>query len=257
MISNKTVKDIYKTSVGNLLRNATGQHKGRLPTQFSRGESPHLWEGQHNAGCNRHLTVFKEYEIIPEYCFSCYKITFEPRNVIELFKLMVVLEQLKLPKDNTRKCMVEGRTDVPGFYKGFIYCRDYEDSLNILKNVKKIVEKEIAQDFPVRVKRGCSEYAVSYPEYANLEPEEGVMRYGDDWKEVETRAEKELRFNVNTSMLDSHNQEGYTKRDAMIMLSWVKYAATIGDDSYLKLTEREVPRMSGLKRPFIFSSQIT
>ncbi len=33
------------------------------------------------------------------------------------------------------------------------------------------------------------------------------------------------------------------------MLTWLKYAATIGDPSYLKITERPVPKFQNLKRP--------
>ena len=78
-------------------------------TQFFRGVDPLSWENQHPDGCKRHLSVFDEFNIIPKYCFNCYKVLIEPRTVVELFKLMMVIEELDLPGDNTRKCTLETR----------------------------------------------------------------------------------------------------------------------------------------------------
>ncbi len=50
--------------------------------------------------CERHIAIFKRYNIIPEYCFGCYKVQVEPRNVMELMKLFVVFDNIKLPNDN-------------------------------------------------------------------------------------------------------------------------------------------------------------
>ena len=38
-------------------------------------------------GCYRHKGIFNEFNIIPKFCFSCFKIQIEPKNVMELFKL--------------------------------------------------------------------------------------------------------------------------------------------------------------------------
>ena len=37
--------------------------------------------------CDRHKSIFEDHNVIPEYCFGCYKVQIEPRTVLELFKL--------------------------------------------------------------------------------------------------------------------------------------------------------------------------
>ncbi len=72
--------------------------------------------------CDRHFEVFNTYNVIPKFCFGCYKIQINPKNIIEFFKLYIVFDHLKLEKNNTRKCMIELRSSTGGVYKGFIYC---------------------------------------------------------------------------------------------------------------------------------------
>ena len=71
--------------------------------------------------CRRHMSIFEKHDIIPEFCFGCYKVQVEPRSIIELIKLFIVFDQLELNENNTRKCMVELRPYISGFYKGLIY----------------------------------------------------------------------------------------------------------------------------------------
>ena len=35
--------------------------------------------------CNRHFKVFNTFNVIPKFCFGCYKILINPKNIIELF----------------------------------------------------------------------------------------------------------------------------------------------------------------------------
>ena len=64
--------------------------------------------------------MFEQFNVIPKYCFNFYKVLVEPRTVMELFKLMTVIERLDLPNHNTRKCTVENRNEVSNTYKGLI-----------------------------------------------------------------------------------------------------------------------------------------
>jgi len=87
--------------------------------------------------CNRHLEVFNNFNAIPEYCFGCYKVQVEPKTIIELFKLYFVFDQLQLPQNNSRKCLVELRPEISGTYKGLIYCFNLNEANEIfiiLKN---------------------------------------------------------------------------------------------------------------------------
>jgi len=165
---------------------------------------------------------------------------------------MVVFEKLKLPKDNTRKCIVETREQVSGAYKGFIYCRGIEEGEEILKIVKKVLSEEISKIIPVTLKRGCSEYPLVYPEYAQIGHPMTAMEYKEEWQEYEDLFDRDLLVNTRLTASDTHNRPGYTLQDAQIMLAWLKYAATIGDISYLKISGLVLQPFSNIKRPSPF-----
>ena len=62
-----------------------------------------------NLNCDRHKKVFNKHNIIPKYCFSCFKVQIELKEVSQLIKLFFIFNYLKLPKDNIRKCFIELR----------------------------------------------------------------------------------------------------------------------------------------------------
>ena len=67
--------------------------------------------------CTRHMQIFRNFNIIPKFCFGCYKVQVEPRSLLDLMKLFVVFDRVELPEDNIRKCMVEVRPEISGFYR--------------------------------------------------------------------------------------------------------------------------------------------
>ena len=81
-----------------------------------------------NLNCNRHKKVFNKYNIIPKYCFSCFKVQIELKEVSQLIKLFFIFNHLKLPKDNIRKCFIELRENVNGNYKALIYCSSVDEA---------------------------------------------------------------------------------------------------------------------------------
>lgn len=195
------------------------------------------------------MLVFRTFNIIPKYCFDCYKIFIVPRNVVELFKLMITFDRLKLPSDNTRKCTVETRPQISGAYKGFIYCQSFEEGKEVLNTTQKIISQEISSKVPVSLKRGCSEYSLAYPEYSQFkEGNKPVMEFKDEWQEYEDFADKNnLAGHFAPLPFDTYNHPGFNVPDALVMLFWIKYAATIGDLSYLKITELPMPKLQGLQ----------
>ena len=42
------------------------------------------------------------------------------RFLIDLIKLLAVFDEIKLDRNNTRKCMIERRSEIPGFYKAYL-----------------------------------------------------------------------------------------------------------------------------------------
>ena len=113
--------------------------------------------------CDRHFLVFNTFNVIPEYCFGCYKVQIGLRNVMELFKLYFIFDKLNLENNNPRKCMLEMRSKVPGSYKGYIYCFALSEANEIQKQLTDMLNKMINKNISITVKRGCSEYGIAYP----------------------------------------------------------------------------------------------
>lgn len=243
MVTEQVVKELFIKGQVVLAR-----HENRnllLGRQFFRGQA---LPDQHPRGCSRHLSAFEHYNIIPNYCFDCYKVLIEPRTVVELFKLMVVFKEIKLPNDNARKCTVENRDRISGAYKGLIYCRGLSEAEAVLKKIKKIIPKEISRKIPISLKRGCSEYAEAHPEYALIKQGSAMMPYKKEWQKYEDLTDKNLMDTPVTPLISTYNKPSYTAKDAGIMLTWIRYAATNGDLSYKKITGSIIQPHPNLKR---------
>lgn len=213
-----------------------------------------IWRGIiYDPGCTRHMKIFDTLNVIPEFCFGCYKVSIEPSNVVELFKLMLVFDDLKLPNDNTRKCFVEVRPKISGTYKGLIYCQNLEDARQTEQLVRPIVNQRISSDLAVLIKRGCSEYPPSYPEYSQFD-DNGIptMAYKEEWRDQEDYADKNLIEHKYPPAFHSHNHSGFTLRDALVMRTWLGYAETVGDASYLTISGSPVQGLQ-VKRPVTIS----
>jgi hypothetical protein len=238
MIIDEAVQRLYQQCHGIIGPLGSTNH----PTQIWRGKNVDM-------GCNRHLMLFDTFNIISEYCFGCYKVSIEPRTVVELIKLMLVFDNLKLPNDNTRKCMVEARPEISGTYKGLIYCRSLDEGKDILKIVQAMVGEKISDKIPVTVKRGCSEYPIAYPEYGLIEDNgPSPMTYREEWREQEDYADKKLIGHVYPQVFDTHNHSGLSLRDALVMRTWLAYAATIGDLNYIEVSGSPMPKLRIEKR---------
>jgi hypothetical protein len=216
-------------------------------------------ENSFPTGCSRHLEMFDKSNIIPKYCFDCFKVLVSPRNVMELFKLLMIFERIPLPNDNRRKCMIELREKIPGNYKGYIYCNSLDEGNEVFKIARKAVSQDLSPQVDVSLKRGCSEYALVYPAYAVTKPASALMRYRKDWQALEDS----LAMDTAVIPRQAHDTDGhvppvradgpkrYTLRDALSMQYWLCYAATIGDASYLSISGKTMPTIPNLKRaPF-------
>jgi hypothetical protein len=168
MISEESVRELYQECLDALVKSGLG---GGSMYQVTRGVTQNGWKsaprGNNPSGniCRARMVAFNTYNIIPEYCFGCYKVVIEPRNVVELFKLMALIDEISLPNDNTRKCLVEVRPIIDGYYKGFVYCQDLSEGRDLLERMKMEVAEGISEGVTVALKRGCTEYRVAYPEY--------------------------------------------------------------------------------------------
>ncbi len=184
IITDETIQRVYQCS-----QSIIGKHElvydGAM-SQIFRGQGSDL-------ECLRHMRVFETYNVIPEFCFGCFKVLVEPGTVVDLIKLMLLFDILELPKDNIRKCMIEIRPDISGTYKGYIYCGSLDEAKQIQLITRANVAQYISRNISVSVKRGCSEYVLKHPKYGDIKDDgPPLMAYVEEWRELENYFDKNL-----------------------------------------------------------------
>ena len=188
--------------------------------------------------CDRHKAIFNKFNIIPKFCFGCYKIQIEPRSIIDLIKLLIIFDKIKLNKNNIRKCIVEMRPNISGFYKGLIYCSGLEEANQVSNYLNRVVNENISSELFVTIKRGCSEYPISYPNYKKINKVgEQPMNYNEDWKSIE---EKYDSLNSIKSNIIIPTVSGLNLHDILIIQNWIDYAKAIGDTSVNLLNQTKI-----------------
>ena len=181
-----------------------------------------------NLNCERHHKVFNHLNIIPKFCFSCFKIQIEPKTVFELIKLFFIFDNFNFPNNNWRKCMIELRPKVQGTYKGFIYCSSMDESKKILNDLSSVLKKSL--EYKVSIKRGCSEFYNPFPNFKQTDKDEtNFMNFEDSWNEIEKKAESEIKLD-NKILKESIS--GFSISDFLIINHWLNYAKVINDISY-------------------------
>ena len=197
-----------------------------------------------NLNCERHMKIFNKFNIIPKFCFGCYKVQVEPRTILELIKLLLVLDQIKLIENNIRKCMVEMRSEISGFYKGLIYCSNLEEAYQIANYIETLVKENIGSEMHIIVKRGCSEYPIAFPDYKEINRSGSqLMKYNENWKSIEE--DYDLLNSLKSNKIITPTLTGLNLHDVLIIRNWIDYAKGIGD-----------PSVHLLKQNTIFSQKI-
>ena len=176
--------------------------------------------------CERHHRIFNKINVIPNFCFSCYKIQIEPKNVLELIKLFLIFDNIKLSNNNWRKCMIELRSNISGIYKGLIFCSSLDEAEKILDKINPMLMKHLK--YKSSIKRGCSEFYKSYPNYKSVDQKsKDFMEYPIKWKKMELREKENLNHQKLVSSL-----AGLSISDVLIINQWLNYANLIDDQSY-------------------------
>ncbi len=225
-INNSEIVNFYKKSFDIVNKNL--KKIDTSETQIYRQNSEDL-------NCFRHFRIFNKFNVIPKFCFGCFKVTVQTETVLDLLKLYFVFDKLYLGLQNTRKLMIEKREDVSGDYKGFIYCSSVEEGKNIKNKLKSILIKNLGTDCSISLKRGCSEFALKYPSYkkASINNNE-MMPFDETWKSKEEIIDNKI-WNTNSKKGIIHpSLTGPTLRDILIMRKWLLYANKIGDNSFVK-----------------------
>ena len=192
-----------------------------------------------NFNCKRHMKIFETKNIIPEFCFGCFKVQVEVATVIDLIKVTSLFYKFDFEENLTKKTMIEMRPNIAGYYKGYIYCKGLDQA----KAVKYVLDLGLNEVFGEKtiskIKRGCSEYPLRIPDYGNIAKKpEDMMSFPQEWKKIE-----EL-FDQNELMEPDQNQKAslieYCLSDFYIIQKWIDYAKGIGDKSIEIFNDRPI-----------------
>ena len=184
--------------------------------------------------CDRHFKIFNKYNIIPKYCFSCYKIQIITKDVLELIKLYFLLNKKIIKKNFLKKLMIKIIKNIKGNYKGFVYFDNLKDStetFEILK--KKILEKKI-EIKSIEIKHGCSEFYKKFPDFENINFKgKQKINYDERWKKYEKIVDAQSIIKNKSFTGSTLNM--LTLADFFILRNWLIYAEFLGDRSYKKI----------------------
>ncbi len=195
-----------------------------------------------NLNCERHFKVFNKFEVIPEYCFNCYKVQIIPRNIIELIKLYFLFNKKIFKDNNFRKCMVETRPDIRGNYKGYIYCKDLKEAEEIIKLIKNKVSKNNIDTKSIEIKHGCSEYYKKYPEFKDINYfGKQKLEYNRDWKKFEKIIDNQkIKREKKDEKIFGTTLNKLNISDLLVINNWLAYSKSIEDASLKEIFDRDI-----------------
>ena len=177
--------------------------------------------------CKRHVEIFNKKEIIPKFCFGCYKVQVDVLTVLDLIRLAALFYKIEFESDLTRKCLVEVRPNIPGSYKGLIYCRGIDQAHSVKKQLN-IHLRDLNKNLVAKIKKGCSEFPLAFPKYGEVAArEEEMMQYPQEWQALENEFDAKTLMSpdiyVNSSLKE------FCLSDYLIIHKWIDYAKGIGD----------------------------
>ena len=209
--------------------------------EFNYNETQLYRKNSTNLNCKRHFKVFNKFNIIPKYCFACYKIQINLGNVVDLIKLFLIFDNLSLKNNNIRKCITETRNNIPGNYKGYIYCNGIDEAKEIFDKILDITNRIKFEKIKIIIKHGCSEFYESYPDYKEINLKNGKqMEYNENWKEKELIIDNKTPIRNKLDKKKIHKSlKGINLSDILIIKNWICYANLIGDFSYKDIYYKE------------------
>lgn len=198
-----------------------------------------------NLNCNRHFKIFNEFNIIPKYCFSCYKVQINLKTVVDLVKLFLIFDEIKFKNNNIRKCIVELRNKIKGNYKGYIYCNSVDEVNEIKNKISEIITDKL-NVLSIDIKHGCTEFYKSYPQFENINFNgKQQMNYNENWIEKENiiDSREPVRLKLDKKVW-TESVNGINLSDILIINNWINYAHIIGDQSYKNIYRKKIKDIS-------------
>lgn len=207
--------------------------------QITYNETQIFRKNEKNLNCSRHLKIFNNFSVIPQFCFGCFKVQIQMSNVVELIKLYFLFNNLALK--NIRKCVIELRKNVSGNYKGYIFTRSIEEAKKILEYLKFNCNEKKLNFKKIEIKHGCTEYYEKFPEFKLINENLYHKICKENWLSIESQFDKEnliIEQNIERKFANTINL--FNLSDFLIIKNWLSYAKTIGDESYKKIFNKNL-----------------
>ena len=96
IIDNYKIKNFYDEKNIKLILEKSNEFIDNYNDDIHTYETQIFRKNSENLNCSRHFKIFNKFNIIPKYCFSCYKIIFHASNVVNLIKLYFLFDNLNL-----------------------------------------------------------------------------------------------------------------------------------------------------------------
>jgi len=185
--------------------------------------------------CSKYHVAFDSFNIIPKFCFSCFKVQIDVYEIFDLIKLHFLFDNLDL-FNNIKKCMIEKRKETKGNYKGFIYCSSPDEAEIIKNKVSELINQNLSIKFNAYIKRGCSEFGIKFPNYKITNPQDkNFFQYKEEWEKKENITNDFYPKNNSKELVIKETIPGNSLNDILIILNWINYAKENNDFSYKRL----------------------
>jgi hypothetical protein len=224
-LTNKIEQILASSGAGLYVRPGDGRIAFRFEGMTSQTPWIHISHGtRRECGLWNHIYT-KQFKIIPKGCRNgCWKTVIKPPNVVGLFQLEGLMQALGLPS----KCGIDIRNYTPGAYAGFVYGDSIADGREYYQRFKAALEEMGAGDWPIILKRACTEQEMIIP--------------SDQWDTYMTPEkrliEKKLDDIFAHDQGDGGGQSDWIKN--VIRRRWLRHALAIGDQTWRELMD-EVP----------------
>ena len=197
---------------------------------------------KHNSvdlNCKRHAKIFNTKDIIPKFCFGCFKVQVEVPTFIDLVKLTSLFYKFDFEEDLTRKSIIELRPNISGYYKGLIYCYGL-DQAKAVKVILDISLNKVFDEKPISfIKRGCSEYPLKFPSYGEIPKNpKKIMSFPKEWRLLEEKFDQDELIKPKDNIIASLPE--FCLSDFYIIQKWIDYAKGIGDQSIETFNDRPI-----------------
>ena len=242
LVKDNDINSGYHNNYIKILLKESNQLINRYMKNLSLNETQIFRKNSENLNCGRHFKVFNEFNVIPKYCFGCYKIQINLKTVVDLIKLFLVFNKIKLKRNNIRKCIVEMRNKIYGNYKGYIYCKGISEAESVKKEIHNMILKENININEITLKHGCSEFYESYPKFKKINFKGSQeIQYNDDWESFEKKVDSREPQRIEADKkIWSKSLEDINLSDILIINNWISYAQITGDESYKNIYDKKI-----------------